>query len=208
MPTDERYREVMPPPRLLQHTATGRAAICRAEWGRAEKALLAALQLDPRKHVNMFLLSQVYRATGKTREEEALRWELLKTTGRMAEYFELARLFRLMGEDARVGEVLDMAVADIPSLKVNYQRLYEVAERNGIRLYIMQYPGFPVDAMRAYAPPGPNVSYIDNMHLFDADPDRYFFQPTYPQSFTHYTNDGAQVLAQHVAQILLQDACS
>ena len=122
----------------------------------------------------------------------------------MAEYFELAKLFRLTGHPERADEVLEQAIRDIPSLKQNMRTLYEIAQRDGIQLVVMQYPGFPVDALQAWAPPAPGVLYIDNEHLFDADPDGYFFEPTYPNSFSHYTEDGAREMAAHVLPTIVE----
>jgi hypothetical protein len=67
----------------------------------------------------------------------------------------------------------------------------------------MQYPSFSLDLLHQYAPPAPGVTFIDNEHLFDADPDRYFFSPTFPNSFSHYTDQGAELLAEHVADAVL-----
>ena len=122
----------------------------------------------------------------------------------MAEYFELAKLFRLTGHPDRAAELLSQAVADIPSLQQNMQTLYEIAERDGIQLVVMQYPGFPVDALEAYAPRDRGVVFIDNEHLFDADPDAYFFEPTYPNSFSHYTEEGARLMAEHVLPTVVE----
>ncbi len=202
--TPLRLQRVVPSLKMLRAAALGRAAIATEQWEEAEEQLLAALEADPRLHVNMWLLSQVYRQTGQTAKEEEIRRQLLKTTGRMAEYMELARLFRLTGHPERVPEVLAEAVEQIPSLKQNYARLYEIAEREGIRLVVMQYPGFSIDALKAYAPPGDNITYIDNQDIFASDPDRYFFEPTFPQSFTHYTQEGAHLVAEHVADTVIE----
>lgn len=200
---DGTYRDVLPRLDVVLDSIRGRAYIGRRQWPEAEAQLLDALSLDPRRHVNMWLLSSVYRATGQTDKEEQIRWELLSQTGRVAEYFELAKLFRLTGQADRVPEVLAEAVKRTPSLKQNYARLYQLAEQQGIQLIIMQYPAFELEALYPYAPPKPGVVFIDNLHVFDADPDGYFFQPTYPQSFTHYTNAGSRVLAEHVADTVL-----
>jgi predicted Zn-dependent protease len=201
---DRHYREVLPRMDVMLASIRGRAFIGKKDWPSAERELLQALSRDPLRHVNMWLLSSVYRATGQTDKEEQLRRQLVNQTGRVAEYFELAKLFRLTGQADRVPEVLAEAVRNTPSLKENHARLYALAERNGIQLVIMQYPGFELASVYPYAPPKDGVLFVDNQHVFDADPDAYFFQPTYPQSFTHYTKAGAHVLAEHIADTLLQ----
>jgi len=201
---DRRYREVLPRMDVMLGSIRGRAFIGKQDWASAERELLQALSRDPQRHVNMWLLSSVYRATSQTDKEEQLRRQLVNQTGRVAEYFELAKLFRLTGQADRVPEVLAEAVRNTPSLKENHARLYALAEQNGIQLVIMQYPGFELDSVYPYAPKKDGVLFVDNQHVFDADPEAYFFQPTYPQSFTHYTQVGARVLAEHIADTLLE----
>lgn len=203
-PLRKPWSHIFPPPHLLAASLLGRAAIGEQDWGVAETHLLRAIEADPRKMVNLFLLSKVYRETGRTAEEEALRRQLLRSSGRMAEYFELAKLFRLTGHPERADEILAQAVEDIPSLRQNMRTLYEIAERDGISLVVMQYPGFPVGALEAYAPPRPGVVFIDNEHLFDDDPDGFFFEPTYPNSFSHYTDAGAARMAEHVLPTIVE----
>ena len=58
----------------------------------------------------------------------------------MAEYFELAKLFQLTGQDARVPEVLAQAAAEIPSLKASYARLYTLATEHDARLVVASLP--------------------------------------------------------------------
>lgn len=198
-----RYHDVIPPARLLVAAARGRAYIGKRDWAAAEASLLSALEISPGRHSNMWLLSQVYRETGQTAKEEEMRWKLLEAQGRVAEYFELAKLFRLSGQPERVPEVLAMAVEHTPSLRQNYAALYTLAETAGARLVVMQYPSFDLDALHLYAPEAEGVTFIDNLHVFDADPEGYFFEPTFPNSFSHYTMDGSRVLAEHVADTVL-----
>jgi hypothetical protein len=68
----------------------------------------------------------------------------------------------------------------------------------------MQYPSFSLELLHKYAPEADGVVFIDNEHIFDADPDRYFFEPRFPNSFSHYTVEGAALLAEHVADTVLE----
>jgi tetratricopeptide (TPR) repeat protein len=198
------YHDVVPPARLLVAADRGRAYIGKKDWAAAEASLLEALEISPGRHSNMWLLSQVYRETGQAEKEEEIRWKLLESQGRVAEYFELAKLFRLSGQPERVPEVLAMAVEHTPSLRQNYAALYALAEQQGIQLVVMQYPSFDLASLHLYAPEKPGVAFIDNLHVFDADPEAYFFEPTFPNSFSHYTQEGAHVLAEHVADRVLE----
>jgi tetratricopeptide (TPR) repeat protein len=198
-----RYKELFPAPELLKEGGLGQVYLALKDWDLAERHLRRALDWNPRRHVNMFLLSRVYRETGQTEKEEAVRRELLRTTGRMAEYFELAKLFKRSGAGDRVPALIADAVAEIPSLKESYKELYALVEREGIQLVVMQYPSFSEEALHLYAPEKEGVIFIDNEHVFDADPDGYFFEPKFPHSFSHYTDSGARVLAEEIADVLL-----
>ncbi len=198
-----KYHDVLPPARLLVVTARARSFMALRDWPAAESSLLEALEISPGRHSNMWLLSQVYRETGQPEKEEEMRWRLLESHGRVAEYFELAKLFRLSGQPERVPEVLAMAVEHTPSLKQNYAALYALAEQEGAQLVVMQYPSFDLDSLHLYAPEKPGVTFIDNLHVFDADPEGFFFEPTFPNSFSHFTASGARALAEHVADTVL-----
>ena len=121
----------------------------------------------------------------------------------MADYFELAKLFQLTGNGDQVPALMTQAIERIPAVHEGYKQLYQLTADRGIQLVVMQYPGFAEELMYSYAPRRTGVRFIDNEHVFDADPDGYFFEPRYPNSFTHYTAQGANVLSQHVADTVL-----
>jgi len=197
-------REVLPKPRLLATSARGRTHLALKDWEAAERHLLDALKVDPSRQANMYMLSQVYRETGQLEAEAALRRQMVERSGRVAEHFELAKLLRLSGDAAGARAVMQEAAVQTPSLIENYALLYEMAHRKGIQLVVMQYPGFSLESLERYAPAVNGVRHIDNRDVFAADPAGYFFAPTYPQSFSHYTQEGAQVLADHVAETVLE----
>ncbi len=199
-----RYRPVIMPIGMLRSFYLGHLYLDLEEYALAEQHLLGAIERIPKRHISMFLLSQVYAETGQWEKEEAVRRDILDGIERLAEYFELAKLYRREGHPDRAPELVAEAMEHIPSLERNYRELYNVAQRNGIQLVVMQYPSFSLDLLHQYAPPAPGVTFIDNEHLFDADPDRYFFSPTFPNSFSHYTDQGSALLAEHVADTVLE----
>jgi tetratricopeptide (TPR) repeat protein len=199
------YKDTLPPIKFRKQLTRGHLYLDMGQLELAEEQLTLAVQQAPRRHVAMFLLSEVYRRQGRFDEEEAIRRGLLDESVRLAEYFELAKMYRREGHPERAEELVADAVERIPSLRRSYRELYAVAQRNGIHLVVMQYPSFGLELLHRYAPPAPGVSFIDNEHLFDADPDGYFFAPTFPHSFSHYTHDGARLLADHVADHLLAE---
>ena len=190
--------------KLLEEVAYGRVYMELKDWSSAEKKLTSAIGKEPKRHSSVYALSQVYRAQGRYAEEEALRRELLVDEGRMAEYFELAKLFRLTGHTDQVPSLLAAAVERIPSLKDSHEALYEMAARKGIHLIVMQYPSFSLDLLQQYAPSAPGVTFIDNERVFDRDPVAYWYQPSFPNSFSHYTYEGSKVLASHVSETVVQ----
>ena len=200
----ERFRPAFPLVRSQKNALLGEISTELGRWAKAEHCLLQALDARPMQHSHMWLLSKVYRQTGQLDKEEQVRRELLEETQRMGEYFELAKLFRQAGDGDRVPDLLAHAVRQIPSIGANYRRLYELADRNDIKLVVMQYPFFSLDLLRQYAPPKKGVVFIDNEHIFDAAPDEYVFDPRFPWAFTHYTEEGSRVLAENVADTVLE----
>jgi tetratricopeptide (TPR) repeat protein len=195
---------VLLPPSVLRDLALGRLFLESGQLDLAERHLLEVLHDAPDRHISMFMLGQVYARTGEHEKEEALRRQLLEGHERLAEYFELAKVYRRAGESERAPELVDEAVRRIPSLRRNYRELYALCQRHGVHLVVMQYPGFSLDLAQRYAPPAPGVSFVDNEQLFSADPDRYFFSPRFPSSFSHYTDEGAELVAQQVADAVLE----
>ncbi len=197
------YKPVLMPVEMLRAFNLGHLYLDMGEYSLAEAHLKYAIERIPKRHISMFLLGQVYAATGEWEKEEAIRRQTLDGAERLAEYFELAKVYRREGHRDRAPELVAEAMERIPSLERNYRELYNITQRNGIHLVVMQYPSFSLDLLHAYAPPDPGVTFVDNEHLFDADPDRYFFSPTFPNSFSHYTDEGSRLLAEHLADTVL-----
>lgn len=201
---DQANKAYFPQAGALRAIALGESFAAVGELDKAEEQLTLALRQRPGAHATMWLLGKVYRAQGRFSDEKALRRKLIAKRQRMAEYYELAKLFRLNGDEARISDLFDEGLAQIPSIGANHRRLYAAAERAGVQLIVMQYPSFSLELLHKYAPEADGVVFIDNEHIFDADPDRYFFEPRFPNSFSHYTVEGAALLAEHVADTVLE----
>ena len=197
------FWETFPSVVMLRDALLGEVYLELERFDEAEAVLLDALETFPTYRANMWTLAKVYRATGRHEDEERLRREGLTETPRLANYYELARMYRLQGDRDRIPELFEEATERIPTLRASYAELYETVEAHGARLVVMQYPSMPLEAMYPYAPPAPGVHFIDNEHLFDAAPDDYWFEARFPHSFSHYTEAGALLLAEHVADELL-----
>lgn len=189
-----------PRPDIVWHLEQGQALSDLHRWPDAEAHLTLALSRLPGQGAVMWTLAEVYRQSGQAEKEAALRQHMVAANERMADYYELAKVLTRNGQAAQVPAVYQAAAERIPGLAANYRRLYDLAESQGFRLIVMQYPAFPMSALHTYAPEHPGVRFVDNEHLFDADPDRYFFEPQFPFSFSHYTRDGAALLAHQAAE--------
>lgn len=183
--------------------AMGEIAYALEDWKTAEHALKAALEMQPWRQATMWQLGLVYRAQGKLEKEAKIRSEMLARSGRLAEYFELAKLFRLQGQEDQIPSLVATAHARIPQISQSYAHLSAITRSHGTPLVVMQYPSFSLDLLHIYMPADPDILFIDNEDLFAADPDRYFFEPRFPHSFSHYTKEGAALMAERVADEIL-----
>jgi hypothetical protein len=159
--------------------------------------------MQPWRQATMWQLGLVYRAQGKLEKEAKIRGEMLARSGRLAEYFELAKLFRLQGQEDQIPSLVATAHARIPQISQSYAHLSAITRSHGTPLVVMQYPSFGLDLLHIYMPADPDILFIDNEDLFAADPDRYFFEPRFPHSFSHYTKEGAALMAERVADEIL-----
>ncbi len=199
-----RGKGFLPPLGFQRDTLLGEAHAALEHWSEAERHLQRAARKHPKYAATMWSLAKVYRQTGQHDEEEAIRRELLADTRRVADYFELAKLFKLSGHADAVPSLFDEAVATVPTLRTSHERLYEITEGHGLGLMVMQYPSFSLESLHRYAPVREGVTYVDNEHVFAENPDAYFYEPSFPHAFSHYTLDGAVVLAEHVADAVME----
>ena len=143
----------------------------------------------------MWALARMYREYGKFEDEEKARRTLLETKPRVGAYFELAKLLKLSGKEAQLPDLFEEMAERFPSLERSHQTLYDLCQEARADLLIMPYPPFGPEAIQGYTPSGPGIFLIDNEHVFDANPEGYFTEPHYPHSFSHFTEEGARVLA-------------
>ena len=196
---EQELPEIFPRVQLRVRLQHGRALALVGDYEEAETVFRRALERFPRRMDIMWALAKVYRHLGRYDDEADIRRSLISKTPRAGDYFELAKLFHLSGNDAQIPELFDEMTERFPSLKRSHETLYSLCQAANATVVIMQYPSFGPETVARYAPPAPGVFHIDNEHVFDANPDGYFYEPDYPHSFSHYTKDGARVLAEHVA---------
>jgi len=198
------YKGIVPNIFLRREKAIGRAYIAKSDWASAERHLLAALELQPDRALNlMWTLTEVYRSSGQADKEAALREELLARTGRVGEYLELARLMRNQGDAETAARVEADAARQTPSLRQAYDHLYRSAHMAGAQVVVVQYPMFPLDSVQRWAPPAPGVHHVDTEHVFDGVVETAYADAGLPAAFSHYSKDGARLLAESIADTVL-----
>ncbi len=202
--TDRRMPMSFPRVQLRFQLQQGRALAMLGRYDEAERVFRSALERYPRRMDVMWALAKVYRKLGRLDDEADVRRSLIAKEPRAGDYFELAKLFHLSGDRAQIPELFDEMTARFPSLKRSHEKLYALCEEAGATVMVMQYPSFGPETVERYAPAAPGVYHIDNEHVFAANPDGYFYEPDYPHSFSHYTKDGAEVLARHVANAITE----
>jgi tetratricopeptide (TPR) repeat protein len=202
--SDGNYKGIVPNVYLRREKAIGRAYIALENWAAAEHHLLAAMESQPSRSLNlMWTLTEVYRASGQTEKEAALREELLARTGRVGEYMELARLLRNQGDAETAKRVEADANNQTPSLREAYSHLYRTAQHVGAQVVVVQYPMFPLEPLERWAPPAPGVHHVDTQHIFDGVVAQSYADAGLPAAFSHYSKSGARRVAEAVADTVL-----
>jgi len=178
----------------------GRAHMLEGRWTEAERHLLSALANQSDRAVNlMWTLTEVYRRSGQVDKEAELRQELLARTGRVGEYFELARLLRQQGHADAAEQVMDDADRQTPSLRSAYAHLYRAGAAHGAPVVVVQYPMFDLDSIHRWAPPGPGVHHVDTEDIFEGVMAESYADAGLPVAFSHYSQTGARRLAETIA---------
>ena len=202
--SDGQYKGIVPNVYLRREKAIGRAHIARKDWAAAEYHLLAALESQPSRSLNlMWTLTEVYRESGQKEKETALREELLARTGRVGEYMELGRLLRNQGDPETAKRVEADANTQTPSLREAYGHLYRTAQHMGAQVVVVQYPMFPLDTLKRWAPPAPGIHHVDTQHIFDGVVEQSYADAGLPAAFSHYSKSGARRVAEAVADTVL-----
>lgn len=201
-PPDGPHRLVLPPLAPLVEGVRARARLDLGEIDAAQRTLEAMLREDPADHEALWLLSGIYRRKGRLAEEAELRRRLLRSTGRMSDHLELAQLFHQTGRPARAAEVMAEGVARVPSVGEGYARLQRLAEDAGARVVVLQYPGFAVELLDAYAPAREGWVRVDEEAAFDRVADGGWFEPRRPHAFSHFSEGGARAVAEAAADAI------
>ena len=202
-PSPKRFSVWFPPLERLINSQMGETYLSLGEWELARVELESAVSHNPLYGANVWMLAQALRELGMQKKEMHFRKFVRKQTQRMASYFETAKMFRLYGTEEQIHSLFLHASENIPSVAESYQTLYDLGEQHGFQIMVMQYPSFSLENHHIFAPPKEGVEFIDNEHVFEEDPERYFYEPRFPYSYSHYTKKGAEVLADHVADHVL-----
>jgi tetratricopeptide (TPR) repeat protein len=147
-----------------------------------------------------YLLSKLYSLTNRNEEAEKNLNQIMIKNSRAGEYFALADYYKNNNEEQKYENVFKSLVTNFKDTTNNFKTLNNIVSGYGGKLIVMQYPTFKLEPMRELSGNLPNVAYISNEKIFDIGPrEEFFFEPNHPYNFSHYTNRGSHLLAQHVA---------
>lgn len=132
-------------------------------------------------------------------------------------YGSLASHYRIAGDHAKAQEYYRKAKVvaqryDNPIIKNNYQVLKDMIMARGKKLVCMQYPMRSVAALKKTLIPHEGVVFIDNEGIFkDAVAQSDFleyFKDLFGGDFGHCTQKGNTLLAENIAQVLVEEVFS
>ena len=96
-----------------------------------------------------------------------------------------------------------------PATVTNYKQIYELVRERGLPLVCVQYPLRPIAPLKQIMGHEQDIFFVDNEHSFKkalmmADYDAYFTD-RFAGDFGHCTKKGNRLLAQNVADVILQE---
>ncbi len=96
-----------------------------------------------------------------------------------------------------------------PITRSNYQKLYEVLNKRGIKLIAVQYPTLSLDELKILFKGDEDITFVDNEVNFEKalKTARYeeLFRDRSWTTFGHLTSKGANMVADNVANTVLKD---
>lgn len=155
------------------------------------------------------LLLKIYYKSNTPEKAEDLINFMMDKNKRLGEYYALINHYKIYQQSPlKLEEFENNIVNTFTNTVDNYNDMYQATKRHNVKLMIMQYPTFPISMMKKFiAAKNENYSdviFFSNEHVFDnyvkSD---VFFEPRYPYNFNHYTKKGAEVLAAHVGEEIL-----
>lgn len=157
------------------------------------------------------LLLKLYYQTKKLQSAENLIQEMMNKNKRLGEYYAMLNHYKMFNKDnQKISEFEKNIVETFPLTVLNYKKILELARKAGSKLLIMQYPTFPISMMEKILAKGGyrgenDIAFLSNEKIFDNYSKKdVFFEPRYPYNFNHYTQKGANILAENIGQYILQ----
>lgn len=132
-------------------------------------------------------------------------------------YGEIVDHYRKTGNDwnseivkeysSRIGEIRNLNIN--PYTKANYQKIYEILNKRNVRLIAVQYPTLSVESLKIMFDKNEDILFVSNEENFkkEIETNGYFsvFRERFFGSFGHLTSKGADMVAENVANAILED---
>ncbi|HTY45927.1 MAG TPA: tetratricopeptide repeat protein [Patescibacteria group bacterium] len=190
----------------------------QGKFSRAEDAFKKAVELSPKNDGAYVELGLSYRAEGKISQAEgSYRKAIELNSYNDRAYAALAVVYEETGrpalakEYAKKAEELRYAYYD-PRTAANYRKLKEILDKRGIRFVCAQYPMRSIGPLRRiFKDQEGTIFFVDNEKIFrDAvkkDGYNAYFVDMLGGDFGHCTPKGNRLLAENIADAVMQGSC-
>ncbi|MCX5694676.1 MAG: tetratricopeptide repeat protein [Candidatus Omnitrophica bacterium] len=187
----------------------------RGEYSSAEQLLRKTIEISPDHFPAVSALTLVYRRQGKYLEIEKLLKKYIKQYPQseyicslLAAFYEQTGRYRSAKEYYKAANKLRMQYYN-PTTRSNYLKLKSVLDKRNIKLVCMQYPVRSVEPLKEIFPDRDGIIFVDNEKVFkDALKSSSYesiFRDSFAGDFGHCTDKGNQLLAQHIADVILKN---
>jgi len=202
-------------------TELGLCLMVQGDLVAAEAALKRSLELQPPDSATIrllhsplgFLVDLYVRERREMDVDQLIRRAMASNPGEDRLAGIAARAYRGLGRTA-LAEQYDRLAAELrrdyyrPMTMRNYGRLQELLQERGVRLVCVQYPTWSVEPLKRLFPSTRGIVFVDNEEVFREalarEPYEALFTDRIYLDFGHATARGNRILAERVAEALLQ----
>lgn len=181
-------------------------------WEEAEEFYQRILDIQPGHHILTNLINGYLRRKEFTKAEEICLNNLRACPRNPRVLGAVVFLYDSLGKEELV-RIYSEQLREISTACFNkdtaraYQRAREITQNNRCALLCMQYPMLNIQPMKGIFGKNQNVIFVDNEQIFK-DAVRHgafseYFHDNFGGDFGHCTRKGNRLLAEHLAEILL-----
>jgi Tfp pilus assembly protein PilF len=194
--------------------ALGRTYLNQGKFRQAEDSYRKALDLNPENDFVLFDLGGLYRKQRKFQEAAALFKKALVTFPQDERILgALASLYEELGRPELAREYAEKATMrsdyNVALTIYNYRKLKDILDRKGIKLVCAQYPMRNVGPLKRIFEKDSGVIFVDNESIFKKavaqSGYKDYFKDMFAGDFGHCTQQGNELLAQNIADVILRE---